>query len=342
MKQLIMFQNAGQFTTDIPFPRFEASSTESPYWEGISAKPDIINLINASFVKYPLTINGSYLMENPDLCTSVPNLSVLIVVHTAPDHFELRQAMRRTWANNSYYESLGQVRTIFLLGTVSNVSLQSKLEAEFKTHGDLVQGDFVDAYRNLTHKGVMGYKWITERCRNAKFILKVDDDVVVDMYRLFKHVLPKYKDKQKLIFCNHIYAGTMLIIRDKKNKWYVSENHFKGKKFYPEYCSGFLVLFTNDVIPALSRAASLTPFFWVDDVYLYGLVPSHVPGLTYSNLKQEEHMLNGQKALACYRNTTMIQNHKCDYLVTGTRNLRVAQDTWTEMTKQYNVSKHAH
>ncbi|KAH3701448.1 lactosylceramide 1,3-N-acetyl-beta-D-glucosaminyltransferase-like [Dreissena polymorpha] len=294
------------------------------------------HLINASTgAKYPVTINGKYTFENPTLCSSVENLSVLIIVHTAPNNFESRLAIRRTWANDTYYRHLGVSRVLFLLGRVENADLQGKMVAEFKEYRDMLQGNFRDAYRNLTHKGVMGYRWITERCRNAKFILKTDDDIVVNMFKLFTRVLPNFQNKTKQILCNHIYADTMPIIREKESKWYVSENHFRGKNVYPEYCSGFMVLFTNDVIPAIYRAATMTPFFWVDDVYLYGLAPSHVPGIKYNDFRETDHMLDGQKALNCYRNVTENISNKCDYLVTGSRQLQESEDTWLEMKKQF-------
>ncbi|KAH3786410.1 hypothetical protein DPMN_164517 [Dreissena polymorpha] len=91
------------------------------------------------------------------------------------------------------------------------------MEVEFEEYHDMLQGVFRDAYRNLTHKGVMGYRWITERCRNAKLILKTDDDIVVNMFKLFTRVLPKFENKTKQILCNHIPAYSMPIIRYKSN-----------------------------------------------------------------------------------------------------------------------------
>ncbi|KAH3885366.1 lactosylceramide 1,3-N-acetyl-beta-D-glucosaminyltransferase-like isoform X2 [Dreissena polymorpha] len=312
------------------------TTTLSPELKAITPQLELDKLINASSNdKYPVTIHGKYILENSTLCSSAKNLSVLIIVHTAPDHFELRLAIRRTWANDTYYRKLGVSRVLFLLGRVEDAALQGKMEAEFKEYRDMLQGNFLDAYRNLTHKGVMGYRWITERCRNAKFILKTDDDIVVNMFQLFTRVLPNFQNKTKQIFCNHIYAGTMPIIREKKSKWYVNENHFRGKTAFPEYCSGFMVLYTNDVIPAIYRAATMTPFFWVDDVYLYGLAPGHVPGIKYSDMKKTDHMLDGQKALSCYRNVTENLSKKCDYLVTGSRKLQVSVETWVEMRKQF-------
>lgn len=290
------------------------------------------NMINASSkTLYPLTLNAPYLIENPKLCSSVPNLTVLVIVHSAPNHFKRRLAIRKTWTNNTYFSDLGSVRVLFLLGRVKDIKLQEEIEEEFNHYGDLLQGDFIDAYRNLTHKGVMAYKWMTERCRNAKFILKVDDDITVNMYKLFTEVLPSYKGKTKEILCNHIHPGTMLIIRSKKSKWYVSENHFRGEKFYPRYCSGFMVLFTNDAIPAIYRSASLTPFFWVDDVYLYGLVPSHVPGIHYKSFKKNSHQLTGNLAVKCYRNAT----RTCDFLVTGAGEPAVMEEIWYNMGLLY-------
>ena len=299
----------------------------STFLSKITPKPNLKRLINATKTEYPLTVNAPYVMENPDLCTAARNLSVLVIVHTAPDHFDRRQAMRDTWINDTYYSHLGSARVLFLLGRVNSQELQLKLEMEFKEHGDLLQGEFIDAYRNLTHKGVMGFKWISERCRNAKYILKVDDDVIVNMFKLFTEYLPKYKDKTKQIFCNHIHPGTMLIIRDRKSKWHVDESHFRGQKFYPRYCSGFMVMFTNDVIPAIYRSASLTPFFWVDDVYLYGLAPGNVPGIHYNGLKKGSHQLNGQSAVKCYRNAS----RTCDFLVAGAGKRQAMVEIWSNM-----------
>ena len=304
---------------------------ETEEFKDISPQPSLKKLINATKTMYPVTLNAPYLIENPNLCSSVKNLSVLVVVHTAPTHFERRLGIRRTWTNNSFLAELGTVRVLFLLGRVKDQKVQKQIEHEFTNFGDLLQGDFMDAYRNLTHKGVMAYKWMSERCKNAKFILKVDDDITVNMYKLFTEVLPKYKGKSKQIMCNHIHPGTMPIIRNKKSKWYVSENHFRQQKFYPRYCSGFLVLFTNDFMSALYRSASLTPFFWVDDVYLYGLVPSHVPGIHYNGLAKGSHQLNGKMAIKCYKNVTKT----CDFLVTGAGEAIVMEEIWYNMGLLY-------
>jgi len=56
-------------------------------------------------------------------------------------------------------------------------------------------------------------------------------------------------------------------------KWAVSKTDF-ADNVYPPYCSGIAFVLSLDVVLALSRVASRVPFFWVDDVYLTGILPA--------------------------------------------------------------------
>ena len=40
----------------------------------------------------------------------------------------------------------------------------------------------------MTLKTVQGLKWTSIYCHNAKFILKIDDDVVPDIYKLMEYL----------------------------------------------------------------------------------------------------------------------------------------------------------
>ena len=279
-------------------------------------------------VKLAVTLEKGYLLENSQLCSSVKNLSLLIILHTAADHFIRRMDIRRTYANTTVFKSL---RVMFLLGTTNDIAVQDKILAEFKQYKDILQGDFLDTYHNLTNKGVMGFKWIQERCRNAKVILKVDDDVVVNSQKILKEIIPSFQTKSKSILCNVNPQYTMPIIRDRESKWYVAENEFKGQNNYPRYCSGFFVMFTNDVIPALYRAAFKTPFFWVDDVYLYGLLPGKYNDITYTSIEHKVFTLIPNEAIHCFRNSS----RTCEYLVTGIYSTDHFNEFWKYMSQQY-------
>ena len=60
-----------------------------------------------------------------------------------------------------------QIRVLFLLGTSNeNTTYTNKLLSdEEKQHGDLIQGNFIDSYYNLTKKTLMGMQWVSYFCR---------------------------------------------------------------------------------------------------------------------------------------------------------------------------------
>ncbi|KAB7501291.1 Beta-1,3-galactosyltransferase 5 [Armadillidium nasatum] len=75
-------------------------------------------------------------------------------------------------------------RPIFLVGATNDEAIQKELEQEAKNHGDLLQMNFIDSYRNLTYKTMVSLLWISENCKDVPWILKADDDVVVNPFSL--------------------------------------------------------------------------------------------------------------------------------------------------------------
>ena len=69
-------------------------------------------------------------------------------------------------------------------GSKTDENMQKILEEENGKHNDLVQGDFLDTYHNLSYKAVMGYMWVAEFCSQADFVVKTDDDLFVDLYEV--------------------------------------------------------------------------------------------------------------------------------------------------------------
>ncbi|XP_064608344.1 N-acetyllactosaminide beta-1,3-N-acetylglucosaminyltransferase 4-like [Liolophura sinensis] len=233
---------------------------------------------------YPLTLTSPYVINNPDICTGAADLTFLIMVHSAPNHFGRRRSLRETWANKNIFKDI-KMRIVFLFGLASDRKTQVFIENESTVYKDIVQGNFKDTYRNLTHKGVLGYRWISENCNSSKLIIKVDDDVFVNIFNVIDYYLPKYGKKPKQILCHVRKEGTSPILHgNTKLKWAVGEDDFRGHKFYPTYCNGYAVFMTPDLITGMYRAAYLTPFFWVDDVYLFGLLPKKIGGVTWESV----------------------------------------------------------
>ncbi|XP_046577716.1 uncharacterized protein LOC124285519 [Haliotis rubra] len=102
--------------------------------------------------------------------------------------------------------------------------------------------------------------------------LKVDDDMFINPFLLLEKFYPLLKSKQKTYIMSPPREGSSPIVRGTR-KWKVEDDQFKGYSHYPiNYCNGYVVLISTEIIRAMYRASYMTPFFWVDDVYLYGLL----------------------------------------------------------------------
>ena len=73
---------------------------------------------------------------------------------------------------------------MFCTGSTLDENIQRSLKEESQEYGDLVQGDFLDNYYNLSYKAIMGNLWVAEFCSQAEFLVKTDDDMFVDMYEV--------------------------------------------------------------------------------------------------------------------------------------------------------------
>ena len=225
-----------------------------------------------------LTLNSPFafklLINNPSVCIRSViegSLRLLVYVHSASTNLKKRQSIRQTWGSRSllmrYNSSI-----IFVIGVSKDVHHTNLIRRESEEYSDIIQAEFIDSYRNLSKKGLIALRWIVEYCPHVDFILKTDDDILVDIPRLFMSINsvigPKY-GKERVIVC-HKWIN-MGIIREKKSKWYISEQEIAGKRF-PPYCSGSAFLLSGDM-PRLMYEASLTvPFVWIDDYYITGAI----------------------------------------------------------------------
>ena len=242
------------------------------------------------------------LVQEPALCSKT---TFLILVHSAPAHRALRQTLRDTWAQNR----AGHVRTVFVVGHPDDSELTEALEKEGEEKGDLLQGDFYDSYRNLTTKHLLGLSWAAQHCADARWVLKTDDDQFVDMLHLPRllHQLGVAPEDQ-LFLCQVLRRGPE---RDPMSKWYVSEREYPGSS-YPPYCAGWAYLTTMTTIRALLKAATSLDQFWIDDLFVTGVVaatlvpPVHFYDWSYSFLNFHTQMKTAVLAGSFYTPELMV------------------------------------
>ncbi|XP_051176632.1 lactosylceramide 1,3-N-acetyl-beta-D-glucosaminyltransferase-like [Leptopilina boulardi] len=210
--------------------------------------------------------NFNFILNHDTCSRTQPYL--LVMVHSAPQNLKRRNTIRETWGQVS-----SSVITVFLVGW--SEKYQTELVNENFKFGDLIQGNFLDTYRNLTYKHIMALKWAIYYCSYAKYILKLDDDVYVHITAVLdylKHKLPPRRSKH-LILCNPLTKAP--VIRSNSSKWGVSLKEYTGS-YYPKYCLGPYIFYSPYTAFSLYRQAQKEPFFWIDDVHVTGTIASKV------------------------------------------------------------------
>lgn len=133
---------------------------------------------------------------------------------------------------------------------------------------DIVQGDFVEAYKNLTYKHLMGLDWISKNCPESIFVVKTDDDIVIDIYDVVEML---GKSRLEHFFIMGYPLRKMAPIRDPRNKWFVTESEFDDH-LYPDFVSGWFYLTNRKTVTELARRSERRPLFWIDDVFVTGVL----------------------------------------------------------------------
>ena len=152
----------------------------------------------------------------------------------------------------------GKVAVIFMLGSLSHYSNiqdaikvmhfllsvhHSKkcsfyLQNENLANGDVLQGLFVDSYRNLTLKTLNILTWYVKKCDRIPFLLKTDDDMYINTENLYKFasklVVEDLKGEGWITGFLHENAKPF---RDPDHKYYVPEQLYPGK-VYPNFVTG--------------------------------------------------------------------------------------------------------
>lgn len=270
---------------------------------------DIVELIQ-DHVADTVTVNPfprdpDLLLSNPGVCRDSPDLDFIVYVHTSCKNAERRDLLRKTWANPQLFKDVS-FKIIFLMGVDSHDGGHANLKKEFDQYGDIVQGNFADEYRNLTLKAVMGLKWISQYCPHVPYAMKTDDDSFVNIFEIVR-LMKENRRKSNVIMCSLWQNNSMPILRDRKTcmKWCVRRRELPGLRFFPQYCAGIAFVLSRQIVTHLYAASRSTPFFWIDDVYVTGLLTKKVPdAIDYVDMHTRM-TLREELALDTYRNRTL-------------------------------------
>ncbi|KAL3878785.1 hypothetical protein ACJMK2_031113 [Sinanodonta woodiana] len=271
------------------------------------------------------------LITNRDIC-SEKQIDLIIYIQSHWINVERRRSLRETWIDNNLFTDV-IIKHVFILGKPNNKPDQVKINNENLIHKDIIQGDFIESFQNITLKSIVALNWINKNCRQAKFVAKADDDVFVDVFKVVNTLLPSVQNKTRNIVCSVKENNTSPIVRDTKSKWYIPEYIFPNRTHLPRFCIGYFVLLTSDLVPELAHASQGAQYIPVDDVYLFGFLLQSLNQVGYIDIA---------------RNMTIDENFALDTFSKGKHSHLLAahankddyiQKMWTEVLFAQNKDK---
>lgn len=209
--------------------------------------------------------NFTYLIQNEKICdTDAESIDLLILILTIHRNALARSTIRSTWLSTAKQNNKN-VRYAFLLGKVDDMAYMKRTYAESEMYGDILMEDFTDSYSNLTYKTIMGMKWASLYCPKAKYLLKTDDDMWVNVPEMLNMLNKSGSMLQSGVggACN-LHAGP---IRHKSSKWYASVRSYPHNS-YPGFCSGTGYVTSMNVARKVYEVSPNVPFFHLEDVYV--------------------------------------------------------------------------
>ena len=216
------------------------------------------------------------ILDEPNFCQG--KVFLLIMISSTASKRSSRDAIRETWGlacNNPNTT----IKCLFLFGKTNNASANAALAAESKRHHDIVQHDFHDTYANLTYKTMTAMKWAAEKCPDAAYVMKTDDDMFVntELLPVLLQAAPSVR------FMGGVCWGPSPPHRERNSKWYVSFQQY-GRSSFPPMCSGTGYVMSGDVVPDILVQSKNIPFFYLEDVYV---------ALCLKNIKVKPVLLQG-------------------------------------------------
>lgn len=190
-------------------------------------------------------------------------INILCLVCTAAKNVEFRSAIRKTWGQELITQARGRV--VFVVGRAQTPALEATIRNESLANFDIIQGNFADTYDNLTLKTVASLGWACEYCSQARFVVKIDDDVFLNVPNLVRAIQSRAR--------NAMYGKLKSkdeVIRNSSSKWFVSKKEYP-QKYFPDFLSGSAYVVGGDILKQLYDVTGRLPPFRLEDVYVTGL-----------------------------------------------------------------------
>jgi hypothetical protein len=255
--------------------------TSDIHLQNISIRINILKKVNPHSFDY--LINPEY-----SICHK-KYISFIFTVFTRVDSFDRRQLIRSLWSNQTLKS---KYEFVFMIGRSLNDTINKMVRIESQRYFDIVQENFVDSYYNLTYKTVMSLEWVSMYCSNTYFVIKIDDDVslnIKNMINYFESLNNSFRYENVFgLRCNNAKVD-----RNINSKFYVSKSEYSESK-YPTYLAGPAYIYTTDLAEKLYHVSINIKYLSMEDVF-FGLLFAYYNSTNFklNDLNEKYYQRNG-------------------------------------------------
>lgn len=231
--------------------------------------------------------NFEFLIDPADLCLTLnppnseayqmlPEVKLLILVHSAVDHFDQRAAIRRTWGSVAE-RPFGPLRLGFVVGTSTNKTTSDLINKESLEYKDIIQVDYVDSFLQTTTKSILMLKWVAKRCPHAQFFLKAQVDAFVNIETVAGILNTEPFLSQDKFIGGYVKYENSLLPSLPEEEPFADMDSFPLPQEYQPYASGSAyVMSIPTAIELFDASKEVQPFLPDDDAFLTGLCAQHI------------------------------------------------------------------
>ena len=135
---------------------------------------------------HPVDNSFNFSHETTKACVSKDST---IIVKSARSNFERRESMRNQLKDINFHGDVffivGQERESGSTYDATVEIVQKDIREEFSSKRDIIFGNFVDSYNNLTMKSRSALSFYLDRCKSDLLFL-IDDDALIKYPAIFK------------------------------------------------------------------------------------------------------------------------------------------------------------
>ena len=241
---------------------------------------NIRQFLKSQNVKNTGVFDKNYIINEPFRCRyedDIADTFLVSLILSHPLNKYRRDAIRDTWGSISRrFGSTLPVRTLFILGMDSDAYTNNRVFHESNMYRDILQIDMVDTYSRLTTKTVVSLKWVLSHCTAAKFVLKTDDDTMVNTNTLLR-ILQNTSHGELLLGSINGNGDVM-----RTGRWGVTLSQYPFSTF-PPYLNGAAYVVSMATVASLYQGALRTPLIHLEDVFVTGFIPVMI-GLNLTGL----------------------------------------------------------